>query len=190
MYTLLTYNLIQITIDLQHWSCAKLAQVEHSYFNMLTSRSNISQVKISRIAEVFRQANFKRIREFKKVILSVPFDSKSWPVFTWKFYLKFGGMVLQLCVLWMWDVTRWAIVPMSDLSLVIRSSSPPKSGRREEGPHYARTWSHRGRRFSLLEFSWNFYLRNSSRCNHQALALGIGFKKMAVVRNSTGNDVN
>ena len=41
-----------------------------------------------------------------------------------------------------------------------------------------------------LEFSWNFYLRNSSRCNHQALALGIGFKKMAVVRNSTGNDVN
>ena len=112
---------------------------------MLTSRSNISQVKISRIAEVFRQANFKRIREFQKVILSVPFDSKSWPVFTWKFYLKFGGMVLQLCVLWMWDVTRWPIVPMSDLSLVIRSSSPPKSGRREEGPHYARTWSHRGR---------------------------------------------
>ena len=35
-----------------------------------------------------------------------------------------------------------------------------------------------------LEFSWNFYLRNSSRCNHQALALGIGLK------NSTGNDVN
>ena len=28
-----------------------------------------------------------------------------------------------------------------------------------------------------LEFSWNFYLRNSSRCNHQALALGIGLKK-------------
>ena len=27
-------------------------------------------------------------------------------------------------MLWLWDVTRWPIVPMSDLSLVIRSSSP------------------------------------------------------------------
>ena len=42
-----------------------------------------------------------------------------------KFYLKVWR--IQLCVLWMWDVTRWPIVPMSDLSLVIRSSSPPKS---------------------------------------------------------------
>ena len=187
MYTLLTYNLIQITIDLQHWSCAKLAQVEHSYFNMLTSRSNISQVKISRIAEVFRQANFKRIRECKKVILSVPFDSKSWPVFTWKFYLKFGGMVLQLCVLWMWDVTRWAIVPMSDLSLVIRSSSPPKSGRREEGPHYARTWSHRGgSAWVQLELLPEKFLKMQP----PSPGSRDWFKKKAVVRNSTGNDVN
>ena len=45
-----------------------------------------------------------------------------------KFYLKVWR--IQLCVLWMWDVTRWPIVSMSDLSpvsIVIRSSSLPKS---------------------------------------------------------------
>ena len=115
-------------------------------------------------------------------MLSVPYNSNSWPVFTWKFYLKFGGMVLQLCVLWMWDVTRWPIVPMSDLSLVIRSSSPPKSGRREEGPHYARTWSHRGYGGSAWvqfgTFTWEI---PQDATNHQALALGIGLKNSKMV---------
>ena len=73
-----------------------------------------------------------------------------WP----KVFLKFPPSSFQLCVLWLWDVTRWPIVPMSDLSLVIRSSSP-------------QNLLHNWRGASLQTFTWEIPRDDSStRCHY------------------------